>query len=80
MPYLNATPRAAATRPSLWLAAAIAVVLAAPANAQGQPALGDLLRRLELLEQRQANRSHQIEEVGAQLRNLMPFITPKHAP
>ena len=54
MPYLNATPRAAATRPSLWLAAAIAVVLAAPANAQGQPALEDLLRRLELLEQRQA--------------------------
>jgi ketol-acid reductoisomerase len=33
-----------------------------------------------LLEQRQANRSHQIEEVGAQLRGLMPFITPKQAP
>ena len=33
-----------------------------------------------LLEQRQANRSHQIEQVGAQLRNLMPFIDPKRAP
>ena len=33
-----------------------------------------------LLEQRQANRSHQIEAVGAQLRGLMPFITPKQAP
>jgi ketol-acid reductoisomerase len=33
-----------------------------------------------LLEQRQANRSHQIEEVGANLRGLMPFITPKQAP
>ena len=33
-----------------------------------------------LLEQRQANRSHQIEQVGAQLRNLMPFIDPKAAP
>ncbi|MGH8911245.1 MAG: ketol-acid reductoisomerase [Acidimicrobiia bacterium] len=33
-----------------------------------------------LLEQRQANRSHQIEQVGAQLRNLMPFIDPKQAP
>ncbi|HEX2152753.1 MAG TPA: ketol-acid reductoisomerase [Acidimicrobiia bacterium] len=33
-----------------------------------------------LLEQRQANRSHQIEQVGAQLRGLMPFIEPKKAP
>ena len=33
-----------------------------------------------LLEQRAANRSHQIEEVGAKLRNLMPFIDAKQAP
>lgn len=33
-----------------------------------------------LLEQRQANRDHQIEQVGAELRGLMPFITPKQAP
>ncbi|HLT95358.1 MAG TPA: ketol-acid reductoisomerase [Acidimicrobiia bacterium] len=33
-----------------------------------------------LLEQREANRRHQIEQVGAQLRNLMPFIEPKQAP
>jgi ketol-acid reductoisomerase len=33
-----------------------------------------------LLEQRQANRSHQIEQVGAQLRGLMPFIEAKQAP
>jgi ketol-acid reductoisomerase len=33
-----------------------------------------------LLEQRQANQSHQIEQVGAQLRGLMPFIEPKEAP
>jgi ketol-acid reductoisomerase len=33
-----------------------------------------------LLEQRQANRAHQIEQVGSQLRDLMPFIVPKHAP
>ncbi len=33
-----------------------------------------------LLEQRQANRVHQIEQVGAQLRKLMPFMEPKTAP
>ncbi len=33
-----------------------------------------------LLEQRQANRAHQIEQVGSRLRDLMPFIVPKHAP
>ena len=30
--------------------------------------------------QRAANRSHQIEEVGAELRGLMPFLDPKTAP
>ncbi|MGA7269687.1 MAG: ketol-acid reductoisomerase [Acidimicrobiia bacterium] len=33
-----------------------------------------------LLEQRQANRAHQIEQVGSKLRQLMPFIVPKQAP
>jgi ketol-acid reductoisomerase len=33
-----------------------------------------------LLEQRAANRKHPIEVVGAELRELMPFMTPKHAP
>ncbi|MGD2101240.1 MAG: ketol-acid reductoisomerase, partial [Acidimicrobiia bacterium] len=33
-----------------------------------------------LLEQREANRSHQIEEVGERLRRLMPFLEPKSAP
>lgn len=33
-----------------------------------------------LREQRQANRNHQIEEVGSKLRNLMPFLDPKVAP
>ncbi|HEY6634954.1 MAG TPA: ketol-acid reductoisomerase [Acidimicrobiia bacterium] len=33
-----------------------------------------------LLEQRAANRAHQIEEVGAELRGLMPFMEPKTAP
>lgn len=33
-----------------------------------------------LLEQREANRSHQIEKVGSDLRNLMPFLDPKTAP
>ena len=33
-----------------------------------------------LLEQREANRAHQIEEVGAELRKLMPFMEPKTAP
>lgn len=33
-----------------------------------------------LLEQRAANRSHQIEEVGTKLRDLMPFIDSKQAP
>ncbi|HUG07334.1 MAG TPA: ketol-acid reductoisomerase [Acidimicrobiia bacterium] len=33
-----------------------------------------------LHEQRAANRSHQIEEVGAELRGLMPFLDPKTAP
>jgi len=33
-----------------------------------------------LLEQRAANRNHPIEVVGAQLRELMPFMKPKHAP
>lgn len=33
-----------------------------------------------LLEQRAANRAHQIEEVGEELRNLMPFMEPKKAP
>ena len=33
-----------------------------------------------LLEQRAANRNHPIEVVGAELRELMPFMKPKHAP
>lgn len=33
-----------------------------------------------LLEQRAANRKHPIEIVGAELRELMPFMKPKHAP
>ena len=33
-----------------------------------------------LLEQRAANRSHQIERVGTELRRLMPFMEPKSAP
>jgi ketol-acid reductoisomerase len=33
-----------------------------------------------LFEQREANRSHQIEQVGEQLRGLMPFLEPKEAP
>lgn len=33
-----------------------------------------------LLEQRQANRAHQIEKVGHELRDLMPFLDPKTAP
>jgi ketol-acid reductoisomerase len=33
-----------------------------------------------LLEQRDKNRAHQIEQVGSQLRSLMPFIEPRKAP
>jgi ketol-acid reductoisomerase len=33
-----------------------------------------------LLEKRAANRSHQIEEVGTELRDMMPFLEPRHAP
>ena len=33
-----------------------------------------------LLEQREANQSHQVEQVGAELRKLMPFMDPKTAP
>ena len=33
-----------------------------------------------LLEQREANRAHQIEQVGTELRKLMPFMDPKTAP
>jgi ketol-acid reductoisomerase len=33
-----------------------------------------------LFEQRAANRAHQIEQVGAELRGLMPFLEPKTAP
>ncbi|HXV71514.1 MAG TPA: ketol-acid reductoisomerase [Acidimicrobiia bacterium] len=33
-----------------------------------------------LHEQRAANRAHQIEQVGQQLRGLMPFLEPKKAP
>jgi ketol-acid reductoisomerase len=33
-----------------------------------------------LHEQRAANRSHQIEKVGSELRDLMPFLDPKTAP
>ena len=32
-----------------------------------------------LLEQREANRAHQIEEVGKELRKMMPFLEPKEA-
>jgi ketol-acid reductoisomerase len=33
-----------------------------------------------LLEQRAANRNHPVEVVGRELREMMPFLTPKHAP
>jgi ketol-acid reductoisomerase len=33
-----------------------------------------------LKQQRQANREHQIEEVGKELREMMPFLDPKTAP
>ncbi len=33
-----------------------------------------------LLEQREANRHHPVEQVGAQLRTMMPFLTPKAPP
>ena len=33
-----------------------------------------------LREQREANQKHQVERVGAELRNLMPFLEPKKAP
>lgn len=33
-----------------------------------------------LLEQREANKAHQVEEVGEELRKLMPFLSPKTAP
>lgn len=33
-----------------------------------------------LRQQRQANREHQIEEVGKELREMMPFLDPKTAP
>ncbi len=33
-----------------------------------------------LLEQRAANRNHPVEVVGRQLRDMMPFLTPKQAP
>ena len=33
-----------------------------------------------LRQQRQANREHQIEEVGKELREMMPFLEPKTAP
>jgi ketol-acid reductoisomerase len=33
-----------------------------------------------LYEQREANRSHEIERVGAELRGLMPFLDTKTAP
>ena len=33
-----------------------------------------------LLEQRAANRQHQVEQVGRQLRSLMPFMEPKEPP
>ncbi|MBT8207237.1 MAG: ketol-acid reductoisomerase [Acidimicrobiia bacterium] len=33
-----------------------------------------------LLEQREANKGHQIERVGEQLRSMMPFMDPKQAP
>ncbi len=33
-----------------------------------------------LIEQREMNRAHQIEDIGKELRALMPFLTPKDAP
>ncbi len=33
-----------------------------------------------LLEQREANKQHQIEKVGKELRSMMPFLDPKSAP
>lgn len=33
-----------------------------------------------LLEQRAANQTHQIEQIGAELREMMPFLTPKKPP
>jgi ketol-acid reductoisomerase len=33
-----------------------------------------------LLEQRASNRSQQIEQVGSELREMMPFLDPKTAP
>lgn len=33
-----------------------------------------------LLEQREANKKHQIEDVGKELRSMMPFLDPKSAP
>ncbi|MDH3248095.1 MAG: ketol-acid reductoisomerase, partial [Acidimicrobiia bacterium] len=33
-----------------------------------------------LLEQREANKQHQIEKVGKELRSMMPFLDPKQAP
>ncbi len=33
-----------------------------------------------LLEQREANKRHQIEDVGKELRSMMPFMEPKSAP
>jgi ketol-acid reductoisomerase len=33
-----------------------------------------------LLEQREANKGHQIEQVGRELRSMMPFLDPKQAP
>jgi ketol-acid reductoisomerase len=33
-----------------------------------------------LYEQRARNRAHQIEEVGRELRQMMPFLQPKTAP
>jgi ketol-acid reductoisomerase len=33
-----------------------------------------------LLEQREANKQHQIEKVGKELRSMMPFLDPKDAP
>jgi ketol-acid reductoisomerase len=33
-----------------------------------------------LYEQREANQSHEIEKVGAELRKLMPFLDVKTAP
>jgi ketol-acid reductoisomerase len=33
-----------------------------------------------LMERRSANRSHQIEAVGKELRSMMPFLDPRDAP